>query len=306
MKDRLESYWALPRVQRGWEVAKRVLVRTYTDGFIHAGNLAYLSLIALFPFFIVATAIASAVGQTDEGLHALEVVLATLPHGISETLSGPIREVMAARNGPMLWMGGLIGLWTVGSFIETLRDILRRAYGTRARRKFWQYRLFSAGLIIGAVVLLFFSFSLQIITMTIEDLMSRFLPPELAVFGETALTRGLAIFGMFVALQLLFISLTPLAYRGRKYPKWPGALFVMIWWQLLTYLMPMVVSGLVSYDLTYGSLASVMITLFFFYLIGLGIVIGAELNAALAEGTGAVPWNRIGPDDLDGAERVTA
>lgn len=306
MKDRLESYWALPRVQRGWEVTKRVLVRTYTDGFIHAGNLAYLSLIALFPFFIVATAIASAVGQTSEGLHALEVVLATLPPGVSETLSGPIREVMAARNGPMLWMGGLIGLWTVGSFIETLRDILRRAYGTRARRKFWQYRLFSAGLIIGAVVLLFFSFSLQIITMTIEDLMSRFLPPELAVFGETALTRGIAIFGMFVALQLLFISLTPLAYRGRKYPKWPGALVVMLWWQLITYLVPLVVSGLVSYDLTYGSLASVMITLFFFYLIGLGIVIGAELNAALAEGTGEVPWNRIGPDTPGSAERITA
>jgi membrane protein len=25
----------------------------------------------------------------------------------------------------------LIGLWTVGSLIETIRDILRRAYGTR-------------------------------------------------------------------------------------------------------------------------------------------------------------------------------
>jgi membrane protein len=38
-----------------------------------------------------------------------------------------------------------------------------------------------------------------------------------------------------------------------------------------------------SYDLTYGSLAGVMIALFFFWLVGLGMVIGAELNAALAE-----------------------
>ncbi|HCY01845.1 MAG TPA: ribonuclease BN, partial [Erythrobacter sp.] len=38
-----------------------------------------------------------------------------------------------------------------------------------------------------------------------------------------------------------------------------------------------------AYDLTYGGLAGVMIVLFFFWLVGLGVVIGAELNAALAE-----------------------
>jgi membrane protein len=38
-----------------------------------------------------------------------------------------------------------------------------------------------------------------------------------------------------------------------------------------------------SYDLTYGSLAGIMIALFFFWLVGLGMVVGAELNAALAE-----------------------
>ena len=36
------------------EVIRRVVVGAYTDGFTHAGNLAYLSLVTLFPFFIVA------------------------------------------------------------------------------------------------------------------------------------------------------------------------------------------------------------------------------------------------------------
>ncbi|MEO6581554.1 MAG: hypothetical protein ABIN68_01950, partial [Sphingomicrobium sp.] len=39
-----------------------------------------------------------------------------------------------------------------------------------------------------------------------------------------------------------------------------------------------------GYSLTYGSLAGVMIALLFFFVIGLGVVMGAELNAALAEG----------------------
>jgi membrane protein len=38
-----------------------------------------------------------------------------------------------------------------------------------------------------------------------------------------------------------------------------------------------------GYDLTYGSLAGVVIMLLFFYVIGLGLVFGAHLNAALAE-----------------------
>ena len=41
-----------------WEVTKRVAIGVYNDGFIHAGNLAFLSLLALFPFFILSAAVA--------------------------------------------------------------------------------------------------------------------------------------------------------------------------------------------------------------------------------------------------------
>jgi membrane protein len=47
--------------------------------------------------------------------------------------------------------------------------------------------------------------------------------------------------------------------------------------------LPVVLSYLGSYDLTYGSLAGVMIALIFFFFVGLGVVLGAELNAALAD-----------------------
>ena len=51
-----------------FEVAKRVLNGVYNDGFIHAGNLAYLAIVSLFPFFIVAAAVASLFGNTEGGL----------------------------------------------------------------------------------------------------------------------------------------------------------------------------------------------------------------------------------------------
>jgi membrane protein len=267
---------------RALAIARRVAVGTYYDGFIHAGNLAYLALIALFPFFITATALMSAFGRTADGLHAIEVVLAVMPPGVAATLDGPLRSVLSARTGPLLWLGGAVGLWTVGSLIETIRDILRRAYGTVATRSFWQYRLFSMGMIIGAVLLLLLSFSLSVVMVALDQFISRVLPADYADIGEIALTKGVATFGLFFSMFLLFVALTPQAYRGRKYPKWPGALVTTLWWVLVTWALPPLLAGLLSYDLTYGSLAGIMVVLFFFYLIGLGVVIGAELNAALA------------------------
>jgi len=268
------------------EIVKRVLIGAYYDGFIHAGNLAYMALIALFPFFITATALMSAVGRTAEGVHALEVILATMPPAVAATLDAPVREVLSARSGLLLWLGAIVGLWTVGSLIETIRDILRRAYGTTYSKSFWHYRLYSIGLIIGAVLLLLLSFSAQVIVTAIDEFVTRVLPTRLDSYFQIALTRGLSALGLFLSLYLLFYTLTPKRYRSRRYPKWPGALMTTLWWVGATLALPPLLAGLLSYDATYGSLAGVMISLFFFYLVGLGLVIGAELNAALAETPG--------------------
>jgi len=66
-------------------------------------------------------------------------------------------------------------------------------------------------------------------------------------------------------------------------PIWPGALVTMGVWIGTTMLLPFVLGRFGSYDLTYASLAGVIVALLFFYIIGLGLVVGAHLNAALAK-----------------------
>ncbi len=281
---------------RFFTILRRVAVGTYQDGFIHAGNLAYLALISLFPFFITATAVMSAFGRTADGLAALSVIFSAMPRAVGDALVGPVREVLAARSGIFLWLGGLIGLWTVGGLIETVRDILRRAYGTRSHTSFWKTRLYSMGLIVGAVMVLLVSFSLQVVTVGAEQFITRLLPGGYGAIGIVALTRGLSAAGLFLSLFILFISLTPRAFRGRRYPKWPGAAVTSLWWIGVTLALPPLLASILRYNLTYGSLAGVMVTLFFFYLIGLGVVVGAELNAALAE-TPEEAADRIGMAD---------
>src|SRR5207302_710469 len=63
--------------QYPFEVVKRVALGVYADGFIHAGNLAYLALMTVFPFIIVAAAVAHLFGQTEGGARVVRELLQT-------------------------------------------------------------------------------------------------------------------------------------------------------------------------------------------------------------------------------------
>ena len=268
---------------RFFQVLKRVGAGAWNDGMIHAGNLAYLSIVALFPFFVTATAIFNAFGEAEDRAAAIVTILVTLPKPVADAVGPVAFDIIDARSGWLLWAGGFVGLWTVGSLIETIRDILRRAYGTEPAVAFWRYRLFTTGIIVIAVLLIMLSLFVQVAIGAAQEVIAAYLPGLENVLSDLALSRIAPAFVLFGSLYMLFYALTPSHYRARRYPKWPGALFVTVWWATVTLALPAVIRSFFSYDLTYGSLAGVMIVLFFFWLVGLGVVIGAELNAALAE-----------------------
>ncbi|MES2291443.1 MAG: YihY/virulence factor BrkB family protein [Pseudomonadota bacterium] len=284
--DREEARHRLTRLgllARVYEVGRRVVIGVFNDGFIHAGNLAYLTLLTLFPFFIVTAALASLFGRDADTIQAVNSIFVTLPKAVQTVLRQPIQDVLTARTGTLLWIGGLVGLWTVGSFIETVRDILRRAYGTRSTVPFWRYRLSSIGIIIGAVVLMMMSFTLQIMLTAAEQFVYRLLPFADDVVGWIQIGRLLPLLVTWGAIYVIMWLLTPSRYRYSKAPKWPGALLVALWWYGALALLPLILANLSNYDLTYGSLAGVIISLIFFWVVGLGFTVGAHLNAALSE-----------------------
>ena len=271
---------------RVFNIAKRVWTGVYNDGFIHAGNLAYMSLLSLFPFFIAAAAIFSLIGEQSQRAASIDAILVALPPSVGKALGPVAHDVVASREGWLLWIGGIFGLWTASSLIETIRDILHRSYGTVATRAFWEYRLFSIGVIFGSVLLLLVALGSQVAISAIQQFLYTFFPQLDAFFDGLLFSRLIAATALFSSIYLLFKSLTPPAYQSRSYPKWPGALFVTGWWVTLTLAMPYALRTFFAYDMTYGSLAGVMIALFFFWLVGLGMVVGAELNAALAVSPG--------------------
>ncbi|KLI64779.1 YihY/virulence factor BrkB family protein [Aurantiacibacter marinus] len=289
---------------RTFEIIKRVVVGTVNDGTIHAGNLAYMSILAIFPFFITGAAIFSVIGEEADRAATINALLSALPPVVSEVIEPVARNVIASRSGWLLWIGGAVGLWTVGSLVETIRDILRRAYGTRPTQAFWKYRIFSTGIILASVMMLMLSLIAQVMIGAAQQVIQAYFPELTEAMGQLAWSRIVPALGLFGSIWLLFMALTPMEYRKKRYPKWPGALLVTAWWIAVTLALPPLLRSMFSYDLTYGSLAGFMIALFFFWLVGLGMVAGAELNAALAESP-EEQRNRVGQTDERNRERAS-
>lgn len=265
------------------QVLRRVIIGTWSYGFIYAGNLAYMSMLAMFPFFLLGAAGVTAIGEPAEQEAIIRNATATLPLVVREVVEPVAISAVHARTGWLLWAGAIVGLWTTSSLVETIRDILRKAYGTPHMMAVWKTRLLSTGIIMLLVVLMMASLLAQVVIGAVQEAIQAFMPGLANLTEDLSITRFIAATGLLIALYLLFVLLTPQRYRGRRYPKWPGAAFVALWWMSVSFVLPIVLREFFSYDLTYGSLAGIVVTLLFFYLIGLGIVVGAELNAALAE-----------------------
>lgn len=274
----------LLRNRRIWAIVRDTVQGVWNDGFTHAGNLAYLSLLTLFPFFIVLATVAGSIGRTDYGSRAVAGFLRLLPPDVAQLVAKPIADVTEMRaSAGLLTLGIVVTLWTITSFIETIRDIIRRAYGTKALVAVWRYRLASLAFVFAAVFLMLLAFAAQVVMTGAETFVSELMPRADAVIMAIGFRRRVPAIALFVALYAIFYTLTPQRFRGEHFRIWPGALVTMLVWVGTTMGMPWALGLFGGYSLTYGSLAGVIVALLFFYIIGVGLVAGAHLNAALAK-----------------------
>lgn len=273
-------------------LVREVLAATWRDGAVHAGNLAYLSLVTLFPAAILVTAVTGLVGRSEAGRYAIAGFVALLPPAVGEVIGPLLDEVVAGSARGALGLSVLVGLWTVSGFLDTLRRLILKAHGAEDPHPFWKTRLLLAAgaLLASTSVLLSLAFALLL------ALAHEMLAPLALGIPLPPLAWLVPTLVAFAALWALFAGLAPRAAAG---PHWPGALIVILLWSLAAALFGPVLAMTGGMARTYGALAGVMLALLFFYGIGLAIVLGAETNAALARrrsGTGTDKGTRAWAD----------
>ena len=258
-----------------------VLSTTWRDGYIHAGNIAYLSIVTLFPLVILITTVTAAFGRTDAGQAAIDGLLRALPANIADLFAPVIQEVLEAHAGNLVFAGGLVALWTVTTFIETLRDIIHRAFETPRKHSFWEYRLYSMGATLITMLLVLVAFLSQVVLVVALKSVKHLLPYSVEIPAWVDLSQFLPPVIIFLSIWAIFKLLAPSGFR--RCAGWPGALVTTIAWIGGSLLIGPILSRFGDMSITYGALSGVMVAMLFFYAVGFALVLGAELNAALAK-----------------------
>lgn len=251
------------------------------DGWAVASHIALSALMALFPFFIVLTALAGSFGSAQLAEEVAKLMFATWPDVVARPIAREVNRVLTTTHPGALTVGAVLAVYFASSGVESLRIGLNRAYDQTETRNWILLRLESIGyVLIAALGLLALSFLIVLGPLLFQTalLYAPWLEPLEATFTKARF--GIA--GAVLAIALIVAHKWLPAGRRRILDILPGTLATLLLWlaagiAFARYLAAFS-SSYVSY---YAGLASVMIALVFLYWTASIFVFGGSLNAAL-------------------------
>ena len=248
------------------------------DGIEHAGYLAFLSILSLFPSLIFLIAIIGFFGASEAGTQIINVIISSTPKEISDALAPRINEITSGPEQSFLTIAIIGVIWTASSSVEGCRTILNRAYRVTCPPTYILRRLIS---ILEFFVIIFTIVSGIFIFIIVPTFLKEFddkfhLGIQVTDFDIFYL-RQIAIFCLLAcATSLLYYALPNSKQKITQTV--PGSILAVVLWILLGNLFKIYLEDFHQVNFVYGSLAGIIASLMFFYLISLVFIFGAEFN----------------------------
>jgi membrane protein len=263
---------------------KRLVKRINDDEiFGRAAQLSYYFLLALFPLLLV---LINVLGfMVHEGIEFRDKLIvylaAVMPPPAVTLVSTTLTEIGNSSGSGKLSLGLLAALWAASNGMGAISQTLNTAYDVRETRPFWKVRLISVGLTISLSVLIIAALTIVLYGGAIGDaLASRYGVGNAFTILWKMLQWPIALLFVLLTFNLIY-NLAP-DLTGWRW-KWftPGAFVGVGLWLLVSFLFRLYLLFFDSYSITYGSLGALIVLMLWFYLTGVAILIGGEVNCEL-------------------------
>jgi membrane protein len=248
-----------------------------TDVTNRAAELAFWFLLGFFPMLLSVTGMVSMIGSAPGSQGTLMTYVGkVLPSGASAL----VRQVLAQTTGSgRAWFSLLFALWSSSSATSGLIDTLNAIYGLKETRPWWKSRLISLGLAIAMGVLLTGALIIVVYGPLVLDKIS---PASSEMYVWTIAQWPAAALLLILALLGLYRFAPDL--QEHKW-KWllPGSMVAAVAWMAVSVLFKVYVRHFSHFGLLYGSLGTLIILMFWFYLSGAAILVGGVINVILED-----------------------
>jgi len=251
------------------------------DGWAIASHIALSTLMSMFPFLILVTALAGFFGTKELADETARLLLETWPKEVAEPISSAIHDVLTNLRSDALTFGVALAIYFASSGIESLRIGLNRAYRVRETNPWWWVRLESIVYVLsGAISILALAF-LVVLGPLIWATAVRYAPWLAPFAGIIVFVRYLiASFVLIIGLVIVHKWL-PAGHRSFS-EIMPGIFVTLILWLAAGAMFGSYLSEFAyTYVTYYAGLASAMIALVFLYVTASIFVYGGELNSEI-------------------------
>ncbi len=268
-----------------------VIKRTFTafndDNLIsRAAELGYYFLFALFPTLVTASAIVGLVAKSANDVYVklLGYLALIVPKDALQIVMETFNQTTAHSTGGKLTFGLAAAIWSASVGFSAIQDTLNIVYKVKETRPYWKAR--------GSAMLVTVLLAV-IITVTLGCLLAgtycSHLVREHVWHNQLAHFYQVSIHLFFdVCTAAMLVLLFALIYYyapdiPNKKWRWltPGATIGIVCWFLASLLLRLYLHYFNSYSVTYGSLGAVIILLTWFYVTGLMLLLGAEINSEI-------------------------
>ena len=260
---------------------KKLALRLYTDDLLGwSAQISYYFFLALFPALICFVALASFFPIEHLSDIVLGVLMRIAPDDVLFLVERQLMAIAESHSTGLLTFGIIGTVWSASAGMQTLIRTLNFAYHVPETRPWWRVRLRAM-----VMTLVIPAFALAALTVMLVG----------PVFGSR-LAGALHVGAVFVwswrivhwpLLFALVVSGLAFVYTvGPDAPqRWkcliPGSCFATAVWIGASLGLRWYVASLATYQKTYGTIGAALVILLWFYVSGLAMLVGAELNSVV-------------------------